>query len=279
MTLPASLFDLQEVIGKQWREDQSPEQARILGLARDALRFVSTSGQGYPFEDFRKGLKSGARPPAESSPASQGAPDTVEQSRREREELEERLRSTAGFFSKLRDETDSERERELIQVILDTLRFISSTGQHKAFGEYLEHLEAGAPPHVIAAFETREEAETWLRTHPEPPDFASVLIANDYHDVFYDREWGTRRLLRNRYLEYYLAELKQEKPPRAVASFANREEAEAWLKAQPEPARWAWVSIGGEFYLAAYHPNIGHRALYPLSMADGYEDEPDSEGT
>jgi hypothetical protein len=279
MTFPASLFDLQEVIGKQWSEDQSPEQARILGLARDALRFVSTSGQGYPFEDFRKGLKPNAQPPVEASPASQGAPDGVEQSQRERANLEERLRDTGRFFSKLRDETDSERDRELIQMILDTLRFISSTGQHKAFGEYLENLEASAPPHVIAAFATREEAETWLRNHPNPPDFASVLIGNDYHDVSYDRERGTRRLPRNRYLEYYLVELKQEKPLRAVASFASREEAEAWLKAQPEPARWAWVSIGGEFYLAAYHPNVRHRALYPLSLADGYEDEPDSEGT
>lgn len=275
MTGHVFLLDLQEVIGKQWSEDQSPEQARILGLARDALFFVSATGQRYRFEDFRKGLESSARPPAESSPSSRRAPDTVDPSQHERENLEERLRGTEGFFSKLRDEADSERDRELIQIILDTLRFISSTGQHKAFGEYLEHLEAGAPPYVIASFETREEAETWLRNHPNPPDFANVLIANKYHDVLYDRERGTRRLPHNRELEYYLAELKQEKPPRAVASFASREEAEAWLKAQPEPARWAWVSIGGEFYLAAYHPNIRHRALYPLSMADGYEDEPD----
>jgi hypothetical protein len=30
------------------------------------------------------------------------------------------------------------------------------------------------------------------------------------------------------------------------------------------------VRISGEVYLAVYHPNIDHRALYPLSMADGY---------
>ena len=33
------------------------------------------------------------------------------------------------------------------------------------------------------------------------------------------------------------------------------------------------VSIGGEFYVAAYYANIHHRALYPLSMAKGYEAE------
>ena len=162
-------------------------------------------------------------------------------------------------------------KKELIQVILDALHFIASTGQHRAFSEYLEHVEAGAPPYVMASFATREEAETWLRNHPNPPDSAHVLIANGYLDVFYDRETNRRRLLRSRSLEYYLAELQQEEPPVAVASFASPEEAEAWLKAQLEPARWAWVSIAGELYLAVYHPNIHHRALYPLSMARGYE--------
>jgi hypothetical protein len=35
------------------------------------------------------------------------------------------------------------------------------------------------------------------------------------------------------------------------------------------------VSIAGEPYLAVYHPNIQHRALYALSMSEGYEVEPD----
>jgi hypothetical protein len=264
MTSHTLLSDPQEVIGARWCEEQSPEQARILGLARDALRFVSATGQRYRFEDFRKSLESGTRSSGGAAPV----PATGRLA-----ELEERLRRTGEFFTKLRDETDSAGERALIQVILDTLHFISSTGQHGAFGEYLEHVEAGAPPYVIASFETKEEAEAWLRNHPNPPDSANVLIANSYHDVMHDRETNSRRLPRNRDLEYYLAELKRDEPPVAAASFASLEEAEAWLKAQPEPARWAWVSVAGEIYLAAYHPNIDHRALHPLSMADGYEVE------
>jgi hypothetical protein len=246
MTNYTLLSDPQEVIGRQWSEDQSPDQARILGLARDALLFVSATGQRDRFEDFRK------------------APDTSEQSR-----LEEHLRGTEEFFTKLRDGAGSAKEKELLQVILDALHFISSTGQHMAFSEYHEHVEAGAPPYVIASFETREEAEAWLGNHPHPPDFAQVLVANSYHDVIHDRDRDIRRLRRNRSLEHYLADLEQEEPPNSVASFSSLKDAEAWLKAQPEPARWAWVSIGGEFYLAVYHPNIGHRALYPLSLAKG----------
>ncbi|HYO52285.1 hypothetical protein [Archangium sp.] len=264
MTTPP-LSDPQEVIGKQWSKHQSPEQARILGLARDALRFVPATGQRYRFEDFRKSLKSGAHPP----------PGTFEQPRNDFASLEERMNSTKGFFTKLRNETDSAVEKELIQVILDTLHFISSTGQHSAFREYLEHIEAGAPPYAIASFDTKEAAEAWLRNQPIPPDSANVLIANNYHSIIHDQEAGIFRLPRIHDLEYYLAELKHDEPPVAAASFATLEQADAWLRAQPEPARWAWVSVAGEIYLAVYHPNIHHRALYPLSMATGYEVEPD----
>lgn len=264
MTNDTELWHPQQVIGMRWSKDQSPERAWVLALARDALRFVSATGQTYDFEDFRKNLRSSPPP---------RVPGTLEPSQ---EPLEEALQRTTDFFAKARDEeADSAKEKELIQVLLDTLRFISATGQHRALGEYLEHLEANAPPYAIASFDTREAAEAWLRNHPHPPGSANVLIANDYHDVFYDRETNTRRLFHNRDIEYYLGELAHEEPFAATASFASHEEAEAWLKAQPEPARWAWVSIAGEPYLAVYHPNIGHRALYPLSMARAYEPEPD----
>jgi hypothetical protein len=243
----------QEVIGRQWSDDHSPPRARLLGLARDALLFVSATGQEHRFEDFREGLVSGSTLPA-------GV-----------EGLEERMKSTEDLFTRLRDESDSAEEKKQIQVILDVLLFISATGQHALFSEYLAHVEAGAPPYAIAAFKTREEADEWLRNHPHPPLSANVLVGNDYLDVVYDRKTNSRRLGRNRDLEYYLAELRQEEPFRPIASFDSLDEAEAWLKAQPEPARWAWVSISGEPYLAVYHPNIGHRALYPLSMARGYD--------
>lgn len=246
----------QEVIGKRWREDQPPEQARILGLARDALRFILATGMHYPFENFRKGLHIPPVRHGDDFPA-----------------LKERLSQTEAFFTNLLDEPDSAGEEELIQVILDTLRFISATGQYEAFSQYLEHLEASAPPYVVAAFSTKQEAQAWLDKHLAPPHFADVLIGNDYHAVLYDRETNFRRLPKAISINCYLVDLEKEVPPVATASFATHEEAEAWLRAQPNPARRAWVSIGSEIYLAAYHPKFNHRALYPLSMADGYRDD------
>lgn len=128
-----------------------------------------------------------------------------------------------------------------------------------------------APPYAVASFDTREEAEHWLQNHPHPPDSANVLIANSYHSVVHDRVNGIRRLPRNRDLEYYLAEHQRVAPPIAIASFSSLGEATAWLQSQPRPAPWAWVSIAGEFYLAAYYPNLDHRALYPLSLAKRVE--------
>ena len=265
--LPYELYDTQEAIGKQWSAHPSPEHRRLLGLARDALLFVYSTGQPYRFEDFRKGLEAGGRPP----------PGTFEPPRNDFASLEEWLNSTRDFLTRRRDEADSPREKEVLQAVVDTLLFISSTGQHRAFNAYLEHLEADAPPYAIASFETKEAAEAWLKNQPIPPDSAIVLIANAYHYVIHDERVGIFRLPRSRALEYHLADLKQRHPPAAVASFSTLDEAEAWLKAQPTPARWAWVSISGEPYLAVYHPNIQHRALYPLSMGNGYEVEDDEE--
>ncbi|MBN1209373.1 MAG: hypothetical protein JXB05_31265 [Myxococcaceae bacterium] len=122
----------------------------------------------------------------------------------------------------------------------------------------------------MAAFATKEEAEAWLKQLPQPPDSASILIANTYHDVVHDNQAQGFRLPRSRALEYYLADLEKEHPPSAVASFGSLDAASAWLQSQSDPPRWAWVLIAGEFHLAAHYRNIHHRVLYPLSMSKGY---------
>ncbi|WP_233261826.1 hypothetical protein [Vitiosangium sp. GDMCC 1.1324] len=162
MTSFSVFSDPQEVIGRLWSEDPPPEQKRILALARDAIFFVWFTGQRYHFEDFRKAFESGAPSPARVI-------GTVEPAQDGLANLKERMDRTAGFFTKLRDEAGSTEEKALIQVILDTLHFISSTGQHGTFGEYLEAVETNAPPHVVASFDTRGDAESWLRNHPSPP--------------------------------------------------------------------------------------------------------------
>ncbi len=250
----------QDVIGRQWSMDSSPERRRILGLARDALLFAMLTGQEERLEDFRKSLESDQFPrPDRDDPANLG----------------ERMSQTHEFFSKLLAEPEFPEDTSLIQVILDVLRFIAATDQYSAFAEYLEHEESGAPPYVLAAVDTKEELEAWLKKHPNPPESGLVLIANQFYYMIYDRSADRLLLPRDRITGYYFARLKKEHPPRAVASFGSLQEAEAWWQSQPQSVRWAWVSVAGEFYVAAYYSNIHHRALFPLSLGDGYEVEPD----
>jgi hypothetical protein len=253
MTILDTLNEAQGLVGRYWKENQSPEQARLLGCARDALLFLCSTGHPYRFEDYRK------------------RPELHDSSQVLAEATEELVRRTEGFFERIHGELQSEQERALALVIIDALRFIASAGQLDDFKSYLQELDANAPPRVVASFDTREQAESWLKNHPSPPHCASILIAGRYHTVAYDRETNGRYLPPSRDLEYYLASLRQDSPPAAVASFATRQEANAWLRTQPAPSRRAWVLISGDVYLAVHHPNVNHRALYPLSLADGFE--------
>jgi hypothetical protein len=251
VTTLSDLADAQEFIGIRWSSGPAPDEERTLELARDILDFIFATGQRYRFEEFSHQHQEGVEPPPELTG------------------LGLRLRSAERFFERLVQPSTAAGEAARIHAILEATRFVAATRQYEALDAYLKHVESHGPPFVVASFETPDAAEAWLHGHPNPPDPARILIGDRSHDVVHDRETNIRRLPRNRDIHGYLAELKQVEPPVAIASFATREEAAAWLWKQPEPATHAWVSIAGEVHLAAYYPNIGHRALYPLSMIEG----------
>src|SRR5262245_60919802 len=103
------------VIGRRWARAPSPEELRILGLARDVLDFIAASGQRYRFEDFSEHDATASEQPTN------GATD-----------LSALLSRTEGFFTKLLGDPESAREQAQIQAILRALRFITATGQHEA---------------------------------------------------------------------------------------------------------------------------------------------------
>jgi hypothetical protein len=177
------------------------------------------------------------------------------------------------LLARIRADTHSEQEQELLAVAINALLFITSTGQRYAFADFLQYLESNAPPPVVASFKTREEADAWLNSQPEPPDSTLVLIADRYHTVVYIRETNHRRLLPLSVIEFHLGRLEREGLPSAVASFQTREEAEAWFMGQTEPPVQAVIKIAGDDYLAVYHRNVNHRALYPFSIALDEEEQ------
>jgi len=178
-----------------------------------------------------------------------------------------------NLLARIRAHTPSAEEQALLATAINALLFITSTGQRYAFADFLEYLESNAPPPVVASFKTREEAESWLSSHPEPPDSALVLIADRYYTVAYLRELNHRRLIPLTVIEFHLGRLKREGLPPAAASFNTREEAEAWFTNQPSPPEQTVIQVAGDDYLAVYHRNVNHRALYPFSMALDEEEQ------
>ncbi|HYO60122.1 hypothetical protein [Archangium sp.] len=116
----------------------------------------------------------------------------------------------------------------------------------------------------MASFKTREEADAWLLQHPEPPHGAFVLIADEYHIVMHVREMNHRQIFPHPILEGYLEQIQQAAPPATMPSFETREEAEAWLKGQPEPLQRAYMMIAGRHHVALYHCNLNHYSIHLL---------------
>lgn len=173
-----------------------------------------------------------------------------------------------GLLGRTMKNAKSPEEQELFRVAAAALMFISETGAVTPFEDYL-HFRKGGPPYAVASFETQEEADTWLHQHKEPPHGAFVLIADSYYIVMAVREVDHLRLLPHPILERYLGQLEREVPAGPLASFNTREEAVAWLKAQPKPPQSAHLLISGKLHVALYHYNLKHYALYALVKSQG----------
>ena len=178
-----------------------------------------------------------------------------------------RMLETMELLGQHHEEAASPDEKERFSMALDAFTFIFALGQAYGFEEYRQDRAASGPPVVIATFDTREEAEMWLKSHPEPPHHANILIAGEYFLTAYAPDINHRAILHNPTLEFYLKDMIHEGLPAPVAAFTLREEAHTWLNSQPEPPRQVFVTIAGQYYLAVYHYKIKLRALYPIAMA------------
>ncbi|CAM3338837.1 head protein [Corallococcus soli] len=151
-----------------------------------------------------------------------------------------------------------------LRLAADAIRFIETSGQADDFEDYVQGLDANAPPLAIARFDTRDEAEAWLKAQKRPPDSARILIGDRYFIVRHSRAKGWSHLGPLDSLEYYLADMVNDGPKPSGLSFDSKAEAETWLHQQPTPPQQVVVLIAGALFLAAYHHRIDYRVLYPL---------------
>jgi hypothetical protein len=181
--------------------------------------------------------------------------------------LVELLLRTQFLLGKSSEKASSADEKERFLVAIDAIDYLMKIGQAHGLEEYRKDCAVNGPPLVIAAFNTRGEAETWMKNHPAPPHHANILIAGKYFFTVYAPDINHRAILQNSTLEFYLEEMIHGGLPAPVATFTTYEEADVWLHSQPEPPRQVFVTIAGEYYLAVYHYKVNLRALYPISMA------------
>ncbi|ATB35670.1 hypothetical protein CYFUS_001084 [Cystobacter fuscus] len=171
------------------------------------------------------------------------------------------------LLGKSREHAQSLKEKELFLLAIDALWFVWRNGQSHEFESYRKDVESKAPDRVIATFNTRDEAYSWLGIEPKPSDLAYVLIADEYHVIMTSRDGKRSSLVPHPALELHIEEMMRDGLPPAAAIFNTREEADTWFDSQAEPPVQTVIQIGGERYLAVYYRNINHRAIYPFSIA------------
>ncbi|WNG61244.1 head protein [Archangium gephyra] len=235
--------DAMPLLGRCQEDSPSEGERELLDVANGAVAFVYFTGQLYRFDEFRTSRPSGHPP----------APSFVQ---------------VLELLERIRRESSSAEEKEILLAVMDVLSFIESSGQKKGLEEYLRYWEADTLPPVIAAFKTDSEAETWLDEQPVPPYGARVLIGNQYHSVKRSRERREPGFLPIPTLEEFIGSHLEEGLPPAVAAFDTQADAESWLANTPPSTRHAFITIGGKPHLAVCQENVKHRALYPLMRAE-----------
>jgi phosphoglycolate phosphatase-like HAD superfamily hydrolase len=231
-------------------------EVELWRYVREHLFFILRTGHVYRFEDYLRSLD--AARTSLVSPAFSAREDTQSQ-------------QAMALLVRTLEETTEPEQKQSTLVIINLLNFIAETAQYDEFDDYLEDYYADPLP-AIAHFDTREEAEAWLRGAVEPPGGTHILIGDEYYQVWYSREDGVRELLRDHVIEPWLEQLTSKGLPAAIASFNTREEAEQWLKIHPVPPM-SFVTIAGEHHLAAYHRRLNHHTLHPLSSLKEWEAE------
>ncbi|WP_052519491.1 hypothetical protein [Archangium violaceum] len=257
MTIFELLSSAGILLAKLWRATRAREDEGLYRLIQEANFYIWRTGQVYRFEDYL-GRAAADRHPAEASAWSG--------------EYSERITQAREILSRIRDSQQSPGDQHLVQIVIDELDFIRSTGQQDEFYDYLKTFY-GNPPPVIARFDTRQEAEAWLNNLAEPPSSAYVLVGDDYLEVFYFRDRAVRGFERQYTLERFIEAVTSRGVPPPAAVFATRAEAEAWWASQPAHPIWVFVQIAGEHYIAIHHRKIAHHTLHPISILKGWEEE------
>lgn len=168
---------MEGLLGRLREETQAAEEKELLLAAIDAVRFISSTGQSYAFEDYRQSLDANVPPRVVAAFATREQADAWLKGHPSPPHLAYVL--IAGEY----------------HIVL----YLRGANQrsllpHPALTGYLREMMRDGEPPAVATFNTREEAETWLAAWPEPPTHAFILIAGAHHLAVYHRNVNHRAI-------------------------------------------------------------------------------------
>jgi hypothetical protein len=152
------------LLERLWGQAPSTGEKETLHAAIDALAFIESSGQSDDLEDYLRYWRSSTLPP-------------VIAVFKTREEADVWLESQPAPPHMARVLIGGEYHT----VLATRERRDPPFAPMPVVAEFIEtHLRHGLPP-AVAAFDTREQAESWLESTPELPRHSFVTIQGAYH--------------------------------------------------------------------------------------------------
>jgi hypothetical protein len=172
-----SFADIIRYLERKAAQASSAEEKRSLHAAIDALAFIDSSGQHEGLEDYLSYWRSSTLPPV-----------------------------IAVF--KTREEADTWLEGQFVPpymarvLIGDEYHAVLATRESRdlpfvpmsVVAEFIETQSRTGLPPVVAAFDTREQAEAWFASIPEPPRHAFLTIKGAHYVAAYWKNLNHRAL-------------------------------------------------------------------------------------
>lgn len=110
--------------------------------------------------------------------------------------LLESYKRTCYHLSELEKRLSSHEQLEATRAARISFDFVMRMGEEHGFEDYLEGIRSARTSPTLRSFASREEADTWLMTQPEPPPPTVVAIGSNLYVAGYNRRGRLRVLTR-----------------------------------------------------------------------------------
>ena len=169
----------------------------------------------------------------------------------------ELIKSILNLLQEVGRHASTPEQHEAIENARLVLYFIEGRREAGPFTDYFEKFDT-EPLRPLIAFETKDEADTWLRNHPAPPHGATIGAAGSLYTLAYLREPEHRKLLR------VLADKELMRTDDAEAQAEEEEE-------KPPPPPWSHRSVVSVFGFANWSFFHLHQLEQRLSAPEELE--------